>query len=299
MSRRIVMGGHRAERRIADIGEEVVVGYVAGADQLDPRLVEAALDELFHEDRALTGRHKYKHGVGRVVLHPLQKRRKVRVLERYADLFRNRAALLLERIGKPSLGIDSGSVVGDDGDRFLDPVLDRPLGHRRRGLRQRERGADDIGRLLGDHCCRGGADDFGNLRLRGDRRRCQRERREPETHQHLGVIVADQLLGQALGDVGRAGVVLDLEDDLLAGDRVTVLLHVELSAGALLLAGRRLLAGHRQDHAYGHDIVVRVSGLREQQRGQRGAEHRESHHQPFSSRSALCWPTYDHRMSGR
>src|ERR1700677_702354 len=94
MSRRIVMGGHRAERRIADIGEEVVVGYVAGADQLDPRLVKAALDELFHEDRALTGWHKYKHGVGRVVLHPLQERRKVRVLERSTDIFRICAALL-------------------------------------------------------------------------------------------------------------------------------------------------------------------------------------------------------------
>jgi hypothetical protein len=53
----------------------------------------------------------------------------------------------------------------------------------------------------------------------------------------LGMIVADQLFRQALGDVGGADVVLDFEDDLLAGDRVAVLPHVKLCAGALLLAG--------------------------------------------------------------
>ena len=74
------MRGHCAERRIADVGEKVVVGHVAGADQLDPRLVEAALDEFLHEDRALTRRHEDEHGVRRVVLYPLQEWREVRVL---------------------------------------------------------------------------------------------------------------------------------------------------------------------------------------------------------------------------
>jgi hypothetical protein len=33
----------------------------------------------------------------------------------------------------------------------------------------------------------------GTFALRGDRRDGKRERRQPETHQRLGVIVADQL----------------------------------------------------------------------------------------------------------
>jgi hypothetical protein len=69
------------------------------------------------------------------------------------------------------------------------------------------------------------------------------DRRKPlgRLVERLGVIVADQLFCKALGDVGRAGVVLDLEDDLLVCDRVAMVLHVKLGAGALRLAGRGLL----------------------------------------------------------
>jgi hypothetical protein len=101
------------------------------------------------------------------------------------------------------------------------------------------------------------------------------------------VIVADQLFRQALGDVSRAGVVFDLEDDPVAGNRVAVLLNVKLCSSALLLAGRRLLAGHWQCHANGHGIVVRARGACTKQRGQSGSEHPQSRHRPFSSRSAL------------
>ena len=108
------MRGDRAERRIADVGEEVVVGHVAGADQLDARLVEAALDEFLHEDRAEAGRHEDEHRVGRVVLHALQERREIRVLQRHADLLRDLAAALLEGLAEPFLRVDAGTVVGDD-----------------------------------------------------------------------------------------------------------------------------------------------------------------------------------------
>ena len=122
----------------------------------------------------------------------------------------------------------------------------------------------------------GGGDDLGHLRFGRDWRRGERERRQAEAHQHACVIVADQLLGEALGHVGRAGVVLDDERDLLAGDRIAVLLNVELRGRALLFAGRGRRAGHRHDHADGHGIVVgqrrRRRAARRPGRGQDGAK---------------------------
>ena len=250
------MRRHRAERRIADVGEKVVVRDVSGADQLDAGLVEAALDEFLHEDRAEPRRHEDEHGVWRVVLHPLQERSEVRILQRHANLLRHRSAALRERVGEPFLGVDPGTVVGDDGDHFLDPVLQRPVGHGRGRLRQRERGAQDIRRLLGDHRSRSGGDDLGNLRLGRDGRCGEREGGQAEAHEHARVIVADQLFGESLGHVGCAGVILDHEVNLLASDGVAVLRQEELGAGALLLAGRGRGPGHRHDHADGHGIVV-------------------------------------------
>ena len=51
----------------------------------------------------------------------------------------------------------------------------------------------------------------------------------PKPARTVDLVVDDQLLRDALGDVGDAGVVLDDQLDLLAGDRVAVLLHVELA----------------------------------------------------------------------
>ena len=249
------MGSHHAERRIAHVGELVVVGDVAGGDQADARLVEAALGEFLHEGRALAGRQEDEQGFGRVVLHPLQERREVGGLERRADLLDDLAAALLEHVAEPFLGVVAGAVVGDQRHDLVDVVLQTPLRHRRRRLRQRERSAHDVGRLLGDHRRRRGGDDLRHFRFGRDRRDGERQRGEAEAHQRLGVVVGDEVLGEALGHVGRAGIVLDLEDDLLAGDRVAMELDVEIGARLLLLAGGRLLAGHRHDQADGHDVV--------------------------------------------
>ena len=282
------MRGHGAERRVAHAGEKVIVGHVAGADQLDPRLVEAALDEFLHEHGALAGRHKDEHRVRRVVLDALQERGEIRILQRHANLLLDRSAALLEGLREPFLGVDAGAVIGDKGDDLLDPVLQRPLRHRHGGLRKGERGADDIGRFLGDHRGRGGGDDLGNLRLRRDLGRGQCERRQPEAHQDLGMVVADKLFGEALGHVRRAGVVLDLEHDLLAGDRVAVLMHVKLGGGAFLPAGRGERPGHRQNHADDDGVLVRPRRARRGKRGaERGGEHPVSRHEPFSSRPAV------------
>ena len=80
-------------------------------------------------------------------------------------------------------------------------------------------------------------DDLGDLRLRGDRGDGERQRREAEADQHVHLVVDDELLGEALGDVRRAGVVLDDQLDLLARDRGAVLLHPQLRARLDLLAG--------------------------------------------------------------
>ena len=276
---------HGAEGGVADVGEKIVIGDVAGSDQLDARLVEPALDELFHEDGAEARRHEHEHRVRLVVGHALEERREVRVLQRHADLLGDRAAALFEGVAEPFLGVDARSVVGDDGDDLLDPVLERPVRHRRRGLGQGERGAHDIGRLLGDHRRRRGRNDFRHLRLSRDRSRGERQRREAEAHQRPGVVVGDQFFGETLGDVGRAGVVLDLEHDLLAGDRVAMLLHEELGARFFLFSGRSRRAGHRKDQTDGHRVVVGERRGGSQDRAERGSDRPEFGGHRFSSLS--------------
>src|SRR5262249_34888974 len=66
---------------------------------------------------------------------------------------------------------------------------------------------------------------------------------------HGDLVVDDQLLRQALGVVGHAGVVLDDQIDLLAADGRAVLVHVLLDAGLHLLADRGEPAGERQHQA--------------------------------------------------
>ena len=67
-----------------------------------------------------------------------------------------------------------------------------------------------------------------------------------EAGEDVDLVAHDQLLRQALGDVRRdaAGVLAD-ELDLLAGDRVAVLLHVELDAVVDLGAADRRTGPNR------------------------------------------------------
>ena len=90
---------------------------------------------------------------------------------------------------------------------------------------------------------------IGVFALRGDRRGGQRERREAEAGEHGDLVVDDQLLRDAPGRVGHAGVVLEDQLDLASGDRVAVLRQVEPGAGLDLPAGGGERAGHRQDQA--------------------------------------------------
>ena len=76
------------------------------------------------------------------------------------------------------------------------------------------------------------------LASRRDVGRRQRVRRQQEAGEDVDLVAHDQLLREPLGDVGRdAADVLADDLDLLAGDRVAVLLHVELDAVVDLDAG--------------------------------------------------------------
>ena len=106
------------------------------------------------------------------------------------------------------------------------------------------------------------------------------DRRQAEARQHGDLVVDDEFLRQPLGDVGHAGVVLEDHLDLLAGDRGAVARLVELHRGVDLLAGRGLLAGHRQDQADLDGV------LREGARGNHG-QHAAAIR---SSRLNICFP---------
>ena len=246
---RVVVRVDDAERDVAHVVELVVVGDVAGRDQLDARLVEAALAELLHERRALPRRQEHEHRVGLQVGDLLQERREVGAAQRRADLAGDLAAVQLELALEELLGIEPGAVVGDERDDLLDLVLRRPFGDRDRDLRQREAGPHDVRRLLGDDRGRRRGHDHRRLALRRDRRGRERERRQAEAGEHVDLLVDDELLRDPPRRVGDAGVVLDDDLDLAAGDGVAVLRDVELDRGLDLLAGRRRLAGHRQDEA--------------------------------------------------
>ena len=65
-----------------------------------------------------------------------------------------------------------------------------------------------------------------------------------------GAVAHDQLLREALGDVGRRAADIAADDlDFFAGDGVAVLLHISLDAVVELNAGIRELAGENIDHA--------------------------------------------------
>ena len=83
--RRIDVRGDGADHRIAHAVEQIVVGHVARADDLDAGLVHAALGELLDEDAALARRHEDEDRVRLLVGGALQERREIRIGEREGD----------------------------------------------------------------------------------------------------------------------------------------------------------------------------------------------------------------------
>ena len=137
---------------------------------------------------------------------------------------------------------------------------------------KRETGAHHVGVVGIDHARRARHHhDVGGLALgrkRPDRHGARGERGADDRD----LLVDDEFLCQPLGVVGHAGVVLDDEVDLLAGDGGAVLVHVELGAGLDLLADRREAARQRQHQADLRRVLGSGAGGRQRARGQRNSD---------------------------
>ena len=112
-------------------------------------------------------------------------------------------------------------------------------------------------------------------------------RRHAEASDEIDLVVDDQLLREPLGVVGNRRVVLEDDLDLLAGDGVALLLHVQLDGVVDLLAGRGLAAGHRQDQA---DLDRILRARRRQRRGARDGSQRYRPRQHFRRHRHQCSP---------
>ena len=196
------------------------------------------------------------------VLGALHEGREIRIGDREAHRADDLAARFLEGALERAFGVVAGAEVGDHGVGFLHAVLRRPGAERLVELRRRHRGARHVGRLGRDDRGRGIHHDHELLRLGRHVAGRQRIRRQREARQDIDLVAHDQLLREALGHIRRdAADVLADHLDLLAGDGVAMLLHVELDAVVELDAGVGELAGIRQDHA-DLDRVLRASRAR-------------------------------------
>ena len=129
----------------------------------------------------------------------------------------------------------------------------------------------------------------GILRLGRQRRRGKRRRGNAEAGDEIDLVVDDQFLREALGVVGNRAVILQDDLDLLAGDGVALLLHVELDRVVDLLAGRRLAAGHRQDQADLHGLLRLRRRKRQPRRRARRRRRPATIIQCESNMNALPW----------
>ena len=268
-------GGDHAQRGVAHGRQHVVVGQVAGGDDLDAGSGQAALAVALHEgDALLAGRHEDEHRVGLGVLDALDVRREFRVAQRDADHFGHRAAAFYQFGLEGGFRIDAGAVVGHQGHDFLDVVLGRPRGHRRRDLRQRHRKAGDVIGLGGDRRRGRVHDDHRLLGLLGNRRHGQRFGRQAKAGQEVHLVAHHQFLRQALGDFRRrTGGVLDDDLDFFTGHGGPVLRHVGLDTAFDLLAVIGKRPRKRRNHADLDGVLgvcVRADGQRRRSQRDRG-----------------------------
>ncbi len=269
MRGRVVEARDETERPLAHRLQHAVVGQVAGADQLDTRLLQTALLVPLDEgDRLAPRRDEHEHRLRLRVLDSLQIRREVRVLQRRAHAVDHLAAGGLERLHECALGVDAGTVVGYERVGALDPVLRGPLRDRLRVLRQRVRDAHDVGRACRDDRRRRVHDHHRLLRLRVDRRHRERIRRQPEAGEDVDAVARDQLLREALRDLGRGARRVARHDlDLLPAERFAVQLQVRLHP----VVDLRAVIGERTrefgDHADFHRLLPH--GRRDPEEGQR------------------------------
>jgi hypothetical protein len=147
-------------------------------------------------------------------------------------------------------------------------------------LRQRQRNAHDVGGLLRDDRGRGVHVDHQFFGFVGNAGRAERFRGQREAGQDVDAVTHHQFLRQTLGDIRvRAAGVLPDDLDLLAGDAVTVLLHVELDAVIDLRRGVGELAGVGADDA-DFDRTLGLGTSRQQASRKRGGKQDAFHWYP-------------------
>ena len=143
------------------------------------------------------------------------------------------------------------------------------------GLRQRRRRAHEIGRARRDDGGRRIHDHHRLLRLGPDVGRGQRLGRERKSSNDVDLVAHDQFLGETLGHIRRGAAsprILADQLDLLAGNRIAMLLHVELDGvvhhGGDI--GELTRIGH--DQADLHRVLGMRRGGRDQRCGRQAGE---------------------------
>ncbi len=92
-------------------------------------------------------------------------------------------------------------------------------------------------------------DDGWHAGLSGNRADCHGDGGETEATEEGDLVIHNQLLREALGNIGNTLIILDDDFDALASNHVAALGHEGLGAGIELATGGSLRAGHRQDQA--------------------------------------------------
>src|SRR5690606_30093726 len=114
----------------AHVVEDVVVGDVAGRDQLDAGFLEPARLELLHQAGADPGRNEHEQRIRLGVTDALEEGGEIGVLQRRPQRFHHRATAGLEGLLEPRFGIQAGGIVGDQRHHPLETVGGGPFAHR-------------------------------------------------------------------------------------------------------------------------------------------------------------------------
>ena len=264
----VMEGGDESQAGVAHALQRLVERQFTLSDHLGLGQIDAALGDSLADRRGLraAGNPDVDH-VGVHVLGALQERSEVQVRYRITRRADDLTAGLLERALERLLAVMAGAEIRDERVGLAGAALVGPGAERLVDLRHRERGAHHVVGLRRDDRGCGVHVDHELLGLRRHVGGRKRVRRQIEADDHVDLVAHDRLLRQTLGRVRRdAAVVLADEFDLLAGNRVAVLLHVELDAVVDLGARIGELSGKGHDHA-DLDAALSQGGCGGKQRG--------------------------------
>ena len=261
-------GRNDPKRGVAHLLDRRVVGELTRSQDLHLGRIEPAFGDRLAERGGLrAGGNEHENRFRVQVLGALHIGREVGIGDRHAHRADDLAAGGLERAMKSAFGIMTRAIVRHHRVGLLDAALGRPGPERFRNHRKRQRDADAILGFGSDDRGRGIHDHHHLLRFFGDIACRERVRRQHEARQDVDLVADDEFLRQTLGDVRRDATDILADDfDLLARDRVAVLLHVKLDAVVDLVRRVGELARIGQDDADLHAALRIRRADAEQQR---------------------------------